>query len=216
MFDFRPDAHNSVLSDYAEQASFDGVASVWRGKVPGLARYCELVSSWGKKTDLVSAKNLDALLEVLFLDALALTNAARQHTGDAATGQWIDVGAGAGAPALPFCILNPDVHMTLLEPRRRRVMFMRMAIGQLGLSTRVVVEEGRLEPGQVRSFDHAVSRATFAPSEWLERGLDISNHVWVLLGDALPPKHECAQLALTTAYQTMNKTPRSVALFTRN
>ena len=40
----------------------------------------------------------------------------------------IDVGSGAGAPALPFALLRPDVSLTLVEPLRKRIAFLRTAM----------------------------------------------------------------------------------------
>ncbi|WP_456431324.1 16S rRNA (guanine(527)-N(7))-methyltransferase RsmG [Thermosulfuriphilus sp.] len=46
----------------------------------------------------------------------------------------LDVGSGAGLPGLPLKIVHPDLKLTLIEPRRKRVTFMTYAVGALGLS----------------------------------------------------------------------------------
>lgn len=149
-----------------------------------LLRFTALVRQWSQKTDLVRVRSPEALAELLFLDALQLVTVVPEGASV------IDVGAGAGAPGLPLAVLRPDLRLVLLEPRRRRVMFMRLAAGSLGVAGRVDVREGRLEdPPEPATcgFDFAYSRATFAPAEWLERGQPLAREVGVLLAREEPP-----------------------------
>ena len=155
-----------------------------------LVRFAELVMLWGRKTDLVAATNTAQLAEVVYQDAFALAAAARELGAES----FIDVGAGAGAPAIPLALLLPRARGVLLEPRRRRVTFMRTAVGALKLGERVRVLEGRLgEDGAVEGapFDLAFSRATFAPDEWARRGAALAPAVGLLISRAeVPPKSE--------------------------
>lgn len=57
----------------------------------------------------------------------------------------IDVGSGAGLPGLVWGITRPDLNVVLLEPMARRVEFLELAVAELGLSSRVIVERGRAE-----------------------------------------------------------------------
>ena len=143
-----------------------------------LASFAELVSTWGQRTDLVSAKTLDALFEVLFLDAGEMSSLVELRA------RVVDVGAGAGAPAIPLAIARPDLSFTLVEPRRRRVAFMRTCVGALGLADRVRVVEGRHDAITER-FDVAYSRATFSPEEWVAIGATLADVTLVLTTDAL-------------------------------
>jgi 16S rRNA (guanine527-N7)-methyltransferase len=45
----------------------------------------------------------------------------------------IDVGSGAGFPGIPLSIVNPNIRLTLCEPRPRRVEFLNRVIDKLGL-----------------------------------------------------------------------------------
>ncbi|MEM1413336.1 MAG: RsmG family class I SAM-dependent methyltransferase [Myxococcota bacterium] len=150
-----------------------------------LLAFEELVRSWRARTDLVAGEGA-ALREVLFLDAFALASPALLPEAS----RVIDVGAGAGAPAIPLALLRPDLVLTLLEPRRRRVAFLRTAVGTLGLVGRVRVLEGRLDdpPGpELRgAFDVGFSRATFAPDEWVRRGAALARRTLVLGAAELP------------------------------
>ncbi len=150
-----------------------------------LLAFTALVRQWSRKTDLVRVRSPEALAELLFLDARELASAVPE--GESV----LDVGAGAGAPGLPLALLRPDLRVTLLEPRRRRVTFMRLAVGSLGLGSRVVVREGRLEEPpepELTGFGFAYSRATFAPAEWLRRGRALAPRVALLLAREEPPE----------------------------
>lgn len=145
-----------------------------------LARYAELVATWNARVNLTGAKDARALADVLFADAFVLADERFVVRG----ARVVDVGAGAGAPALPLAILRPDVHVTLIEPLRKRVAFVRTAIGTLDLGERATVDERRLEGPEIAGapFDVALSRATFEPSVWLRLGRALATRVLVLSG----------------------------------
>lgn len=201
-FDRDADAHHldalraSLSSHLSSELSMDT-----RG---ALLHFASLVSTWGARTDLVAARSPAALLEILCLDAFIVAEGIpREQT-------LIDVGAGAGAPSLPLALLRPDLHLTLLEPRRKRVAFMRTAVGGLGLSERVVVREGRLEDLKEERFDVALSRATFEPAEWLDRAAPLAGIVAVLLGTAEPP---AGDIMWQETYETAKGGPRRALLY---
>ncbi len=45
----------------------------------------------------------------------------------------LDIGSGAGFPGIPLKLVNPDVDLTLCEPRPNRVQFLNLVIRELGL-----------------------------------------------------------------------------------
>lgn len=55
-----------------------------------------------------------------------------------------DLGSGAGLPGLVLAIARPDLHLELIEPLHRRVVWLQAAIEELGLDN-VVVHEARAE-----------------------------------------------------------------------
>ena len=95
--------------------------------------------------------------------------------------RWVDVGSGAGAPAIPLALFVPELELTLVEPRSKRVAFLRTALGVVGRSD-VKVVRGRSEELGPAGFDVALSRATLPPLEWLREGARVARSaVWVLL-----------------------------------
>lgn len=152
-----------------------------------LATYADLVKAWNARMNLTSARTPTALVEVLFADALVLADTALLPHGL----RIVDVGTGAGAPALPLLVLRPDLTATLVEPLRKRVTFLRTAIGSLELAARTRVVEAKLDPRAPRldgtPFDAALSRATLAPPEWLSLGMRLAPRVLVLTAQEDPP-----------------------------
>lgn len=55
-----------------------------------------------------------------------------------------DVGSGAGLPGLCLAIARPDLHLTLIEPLERRVIWLEEVVLDLGLSN-VVIMRSRAE-----------------------------------------------------------------------
>lgn len=156
-----------------------------------LRQFGDLALSWAGHTNLLSANRPDEqaseghwpAIEPLFSDALAIDSLGWMQHFDALT----DVGAGVGAPPIPLALLYPHLQLTLIEPRRKRVSFLRSAIGALGLSSRATVIEGRLEslPPLEKCTTARVlasSRATFEPRRWLELATGVAPHALVFLG----------------------------------
>jgi 16S rRNA (guanine527-N7)-methyltransferase len=143
-----------------------------------LTQYVGLVDAWNKKIDLTAAKTPSALVDVLLADSLVL--ARRELVPEGA--HLLDVGAGAGGPAVGLAIVRPDVRVTMVEPIGKRVAFLRTAIGTLGLAPRVTALDGRIDPARpalAGDFTITSARATFAPDEWLAIGSQLAPSVLV-------------------------------------
>lgn len=147
--------------------------------LPALLAFVRLVETWNAKIDLTAARTPAALADVMIADALVMADAAFVPEG----AHLLDVGSGAGGPAIPLAIVRPDVRVTMVEPLQKRVAFLRTAIGSLGLASRATASAGRIEladPKTDVSADVASARATFAPSDWLAAGRALAPSVLVL------------------------------------
>lgn len=75
----------------------------------------------------------------------------------------IDVGSGAGFPGIVCALLRPGLAVTLLDSQRKRVDFLRRAVGALELAGVTVVharaEDAGREAAYRERFDCAVARA---------------------------------------------------------
>lgn len=145
--------------------------------------YLDAIARWNAKMDLTAASDADELVDLFVADAAVL--AAHAEPG----ARWVDVGSGAGAPGLMLAILAPQLSLTLVEPKRRRVAFLRTVVGELGLrNVRVIASRSDALAGDCA--DVAVSRATLAPPDWLREGARLAPRVWVLLAKEPAPELE--------------------------
>jgi 16S rRNA (guanine527-N7)-methyltransferase len=167
------------------------------------ARYLDEVVEWNRRTDLTAARTPDELVDLTIGDAAVVAAASP------AEGSWVDVGSGAGAPGLVLAMMLPQIRMTLVEPRDRRVAFLRSAIGKFGLSN-TIVERGRSDRLPARTWDTAVSRATLPPPEWLQEGARLAKSaVWVLLAREEAPNAEGVAIDADVRYELpLTRVPR--------
>ena len=211
--EFSSDAHLALLGELATklQCPLDDQ------RAQRLARYVTLVSTWNKRLDLTAAKGVHAQLEVLLADSFVL---ARPACVPAAS-RCVDVGSGAGAPLLPLLMLRDDLSAVAVEPLRKRVAFLRTAVGSLDLVTRTNIVESKLSLSNPSSsggpFDVALSRATFAPEQWLAVGLQLAPRVLVLLAaQSAPAAPQMAALLDTIEYELpWSHAPRRIAIYER-
>ncbi|HET9932196.1 MAG TPA: RsmG family class I SAM-dependent methyltransferase [Polyangiaceae bacterium] len=141
------------------------------------------VLEWNQRIDLTAARSHDELVDLLVADAAAIAMVGAGRL----SGAWVDVGSGAGGPGLGLALLVPESSLTLVEPKAKRVAFLRSVLGELAVS-RVRVQRARSDELPSGTFDGALSRATFSPGEWLKEGARLARtHVWVLLAQAEAP-----------------------------
>jgi 16S rRNA (guanine527-N7)-methyltransferase len=147
-----------------------------------LCAYCDLAVAWNQRVDLTAARSADELVDLLLADALAISSARPGQAGE----RWFDVGSGIGAPGIPLALLSP-LEMTLIEPRTKRVAFLRTAVGSLARPD-ITVSRSRSDEFAAASCEVAVSRATLPPPEWLKEGARLATgSVWLLLAKAGVP-----------------------------
>ncbi len=124
-------------------------------------RYIELLL-WGQeKTNLTGFDSPDALVDSLMLDSLQILRSGQ------ITGPLLDVGTGAGFPAIPIKILLPDLKMSLVEPRTKRYAFLRKVERELKIEN-ISIYKSRIENVYFSEIPGIVISKAFAPlNEWL-------------------------------------------------
>lgn len=176
-----------------------------------LCRYLELVASWNERIDLTAARAPEAIAEVLVADAFMLARPALIAVGS----RLLDVGTGAGGPAIPLLLMRPDLRAVLVESLRKRVAFLRQVVEALGLGSRVELDDVGINPKKPvfkHHVDVAMSRATFAPDLWLSIGSKLAQRTLVLTVKPEPPLlPKNVALVETHVYQLpFNGAPRAI------
>ncbi len=148
----------------------DGIAAldlpVPESAVEPLCRYCDELIKWGRKINLVAKAGVEEILETHFLDSLTLLTVLPIQTDLA------DIGTGGGFPGLVLKTARPELELTLVEPRQKRVSFLKHIIRTLGLSG-VEILAGRLEEnsnlvaGTAVTAEYITSRAFTSINEFL-------------------------------------------------
>ena len=124
--------------------------------VPSLLRYGHLLMETNKVMNLTAITDPADIAALHFLDSAALLT-----LEDFRDKTVVDVGTGAGFPGLPLKILEPTIHLTLLDSLGKRVQFLERVCQELGLAV-VACIHGRAEEfarDHRGRFDVVVSRA---------------------------------------------------------
>jgi len=142
-----PDAFRRIL----EAAAPGFGLSLSETVLSGLARYLAELDIRRRST------NLTGPLPAEELAAHALESVLGERL-IAQGARLVDIGSGAGFPGLPLAIARPDLSVTLLEPRAKRVVFLRHAVRTVPVENALVEAGGArdLPPG---AFQIATSRA---------------------------------------------------------
>lgn len=126
--------------------------------VERLEVYFRELKKWGRKINLISMGGDDRqIIESHFIDSLALlplVTAPGAHL--------LDIGTGAGFPGLVLKAAVPDMQVTLVEPRKKRVSFLNHIIRTLALTGVTVLpcraDDENLLPSDLGAT-HVTSRA---------------------------------------------------------
>ncbi|SHO81341.1 rRNA small subunit 7-methylguanosine (m7G) methyltransferase GidB [hydrothermal vent metagenome] len=132
-------------------------------KIEKLEYFANILMEWNKIHNLTGAKSvadiykniIDSIYPMSFIDTPKKV---------------LDVGSGAGFPAIPLAILFDESEFVLCEPLRKRVSFLKYVSLEL---ENIRVEASRVEDLENNKFDLIVSRAV-TNTEML---VNITNHL---------------------------------------
>ncbi len=122
-------------------------------------KYFELLLDWNEKINLTAITEEYDVVTKHFLDSLMCVKSDVLSDGASV----IDVGTGAGFPAIPLKIANSGLKVTLLDSLAKRLNFLNEVIAELELTDITTVharaEDGGRDAALREKFDVAVSRA---------------------------------------------------------
>jgi len=159
----------------------EGASLITPALLTRLLEYAEFLQRWNARIRLVGPSDLDTIVREQLVDAcgfaLAIAALDAPHL--------IDVGAGGGLPGIPLAVMFPDRDVLHVEPIHKKTAFLAQAAQALAL-TNTRVHTGRAEPDgrflpplrQPLSNPPylALSRATLAPSAWLQTAKNLVGH----------------------------------------
>ena len=130
-------------------------------QVDKLAQYLSLLQTWNRKINLTAITEERAAVELHFLDSLAVVPLVRECA------TLIDVGSGAGFPGAVLAVALPSLAVTCIDAVAKKVAFLQTLKRTVAPNLEPL---HRRDEAIDRSFDAAVSRATWDPAEWLAHG----------------------------------------------
>ncbi|MCP3984308.1 MAG: 16S rRNA (guanine(527)-N(7))-methyltransferase RsmG [bacterium] len=133
-------------------------------QLESLGRYSTSLHSWNQRIRLTGASSVEAILGEHVADALPLL----RHLPDGPF-RLLDVGSGAGFPAIVLALLRPDAQVTMVEPIGKKHAFLRAMIRELPLPNAEALQARIEQLSADDDFDVAVSRATWPIADWLIR-----------------------------------------------
>ncbi|WP_158023201.1 16S rRNA (guanine(527)-N(7))-methyltransferase RsmG [Candidatus Nitrospira inopinata] len=176
----------SSLSSLLEQCSQEIGVPLRPEQVKQLLVHFDQLKTWSQSINLTSIRDDQEIIVKHFIDSLACFSVESIKKE-----AWLlDVGTGAGFPGIPLKIVRDDLHVTLVEPVKKKASFLLSVIGILRLK-QISVFCGTLRQFIVQSkpfhqFDYIVTRA-LKPDEIFEQGERLlANHGKIILYLAKP------------------------------
>ena len=106
-------------------------------QVEQLLTYLDLLEKWNSKFNLVADSDKVSMVNRHLLDSLSILP---YVTGQ----QIVDLGSGAGLPAIPIAIFNPQQHFILIDSNGKKTRFLFQVKTALNLNN-VTIENCRIE-----------------------------------------------------------------------
>jgi len=148
-------ALTSALAAY----QIDGVSEAQQAQ---LVAHYRMMRAWNRRTNLTRITEPDEAARLHYADSLA----GGRFVGEAQT--LLDIGSGAGFPAIPLAVLRPDLRVTALEANRKKSLFLAEARDALGLAN-FDIKTARVESFDLSAFDLLTSRALDRAEEILPK-----------------------------------------------
>lgn len=93
-------------------------------------RYFQLLIEWNEKINLTAITDKEEVYLKHFYDSIAPI---LQGLIPNETIKLLDIGAGAGFPSIPMKILYPNLDVTIIDSLNKRINFLQLLAGELGL-----------------------------------------------------------------------------------
>lgn len=116
-----------------------------------LQEYC-------KKVNLTAIRDREGIIEKHLIDSVLPLTLTEVQEGE----KCLDIGTGAGFPAVPMMIYRPDLRFTLLDAQQKRTVYLQQLLERLELNAEVIhgrAEELCRKDGYRAAYDMVTARA---------------------------------------------------------
>lgn len=139
--------------------------------------YAMLLADWQGRMNLVAASTLPDVWHRHIADSAQVATLVDATEATV----WLDIGSGAGFPALVLALLCPGT-FHLVEATAKKCAFLAAAANSLGVADRVVIHNRRIEAMRPFAADIITARACASLTQLFAWGAPFGGHVqWVLL-----------------------------------
>lgn len=158
-----------VLEQYLSQGAAELGMELSREQVDSFEVLAAELCKWNRKINLTSILLPEEIAIKHFIDSLAIGKCIDE------TGQLLDIGSGAGFPAIPLKILFPAVEMVTVDAVEKKILFQRHIARLLGFKkfNAVHCRVESLPANYKESFNVIVSRAFSELSEFVKFALPL-------------------------------------------
>jgi len=111
-----------------------------------MALHARELLDWNRAANLTAITEPREMAEKLFLDILPVCD----YVPVAA--RLLDIGSGGGFPGIPLKLIRPDIDVTLLDGKRKKVSFLKYVVRVLGLKG-IQARQGRAEDFVPKTLD---------------------------------------------------------------
>ncbi len=106
-----------------------------------LGIFLDELEEWNKKLNLTGLSSRQSIINELLIDSMMPAPFIPDK------GNLLDIGSGAGFPAIPIKICKPGLQCQLMEPNSKKISFLKQVIRLADLE-KVAVIKGRIEEGK--------------------------------------------------------------------
>lgn len=124
--------------------------------------YRDIILEWSERMNIVSRNDLDILFERHILDSLVPLGEIPPE------GSLVDIGSGAGFPAIPIALVRPSLNIIMVESRRKKVLFLNEAVSRMNLR-HVSIWEGRFEDYSPTGKAEIITVRAVAPTDGIKK-----------------------------------------------
>jgi 16S rRNA (guanine527-N7)-methyltransferase len=162
-----------------------------------IEHYLHLLQKWNKIHNLTAVRDPEQRVIRHVLDSLSVLPHVRGQTV-------LDIGTGAGLPALLWALVRPDLHCTLLDGNGKKVRFLTQVQLELKLVNVQPIHQRIEQFKPAQGYDCIVSRAYTDLARFYQQSQPLLAHGGQILAmkGQLPHAELAALTAQRIAYQT--------------